>query len=101
MSKARMASEDRIRLTGSFDGSRAMEVAAEVRLRPDRRVLLDFSDVGGFEPFGIDVLLRELPTRPEARVRYCGVPPCLADAMRERGIVVIPPGKAPRWAPWR
>lgn len=96
-----MASEEEIRPTGTFDGSRAMEVAVLVRDRPDRRLLLDFSDVRGFEPFGVEVLLRELP-RPaqDARIRCSGVPPCLADAMRELGIVVAPTEKAPRWAPW-
>ncbi len=93
--------ERRIRLAGVLDGSRAMEVAHRLRDQGDAALTLDFSAVQGFDAFGIDVLLRELsaPRRGTARVRCCGVPPCLAELMRQAGIPVVPSPRHPRWEP--
>jgi hypothetical protein len=33
-------------------------------------------------------------------VRCCGLPPCVADQVREIGIGVGPAPRHPRWAPW-
>ncbi|MFQ5828941.1 MAG: STAS domain-containing protein [Candidatus Methylomirabilia bacterium] len=90
MSKHIVFSEGRIRLCGILDGSLAMEVVNRLRDQGNREIVLDFSEVEGFEAFGVEVLLRQLrdPGRPGSRVRCCGLPPCLAERVREAGIAV-------------
>ncbi len=92
----------RIHLCGVFDGSRAMELAHWLRRAHAAEIVVDFSDVEGFEPFGVDVLLRELATlsAPGATVRFCGVPPCVTERLDEIGVAVSSSVRHPRWAPW-
>ncbi len=94
--------EIRLCLSGRLDGSRAMELTNSLRGQLTEEVLLDLSQAEGFEPFGVDVLLRELAGRRGAgpRVRCAGVPPCVAERMGEAGIAVEPSSRHPRWAPW-
>ncbi|MFQ5945574.1 MAG: STAS domain-containing protein [Anaerolineae bacterium] len=96
-----VSTEGRIRLSGILDGSRAMEVVNRLRGQRDEEILLDFSEVEGFEAFGVEVLVRELggPRQADTRVRCCGVPPCLAERIHEAGIAVAPVPRHPRWAP--
>ena len=92
----------RIHLSGVFDGSRAMELANWLRRERAAEISVDFSDVDSFEPFGVDVLLKELASlsAPGATVRCCGVPPCVTDRLDEIGIAVSSSVRHPRWAPW-
>ena len=92
----------RIHLSGVFDGSRAMQLAAYLRREPAAEIVVDFSDVERFEAFGVDVLLRELTGlgRAGAAVRCCGVPPCVTERLDEIRIAVSSPLRDPRWAPW-
>ena len=93
----------RIHPTGVFDGSRAMQIVNILRRQHAAEIIVDFSDVEGFEPFGVDVLLRELAARsaPGATtVRFCGVPPCVTDRLDEIGVAVSSSVRHPRWAPW-
>ncbi|MBI4269794.1 MAG: STAS domain-containing protein [Candidatus Rokubacteria bacterium] len=92
----------RIHPTGVFDGSRAMQIINILRRQHAAEVVVDFSDVEGFEPFGVDVLLRELASRsaPGATIRCCGVPPCVTDCLDEIGVAVSSSVRHPRWAPW-
>lgn len=92
----------RIILSGVLDGSRAMEIAHLLRSQGVAPTAVDFTDVERFEPFGVDVLLRELAAfrHAEAGVRCCGLPPCVAEQMGEIGIAVDPATRHPRWAPW-
>ncbi|OGL09485.1 MAG: hypothetical protein A3I14_17690 [Candidatus Rokubacteria bacterium RIFCSPLOWO2_02_FULL_73_56] len=92
----------RIHLSGVFDGSRAMQLVNYLRREQAAEVVVDFSDVEGFESFGVDVLLRELATLERARVtvRCCGVPPCVTEHLDEVGVAVSSSVRHPRWAPW-
>ncbi|OGL01642.1 MAG: hypothetical protein A3D33_11920 [Candidatus Rokubacteria bacterium RIFCSPHIGHO2_02_FULL_73_26] len=85
-----------------FDGSRAMQLVNYLRREQAAEVVVDFSDVEGFESFGVDVLLRELATLERARVtvRCCGVPPCVTEHLDEVGVAVSSSVRHPRWAPW-
>lgn len=92
----------RIHLSGVFDGSRAMQLALWLHREHAAEIVVDFADVESFEPFGIDVLLRELATQGAAgaTVRFCGVPPCVTERLDEVGVAVSSSVRHPRWAPW-
>jgi len=92
----------RIHPTGVFDGSSAMQILDILRRQRAADVVVDFSDVDGFEPFGVDVLLGGLAPRgaPGTTVCFCGVPPCVTDRLDEIGVAVSSSVRHPRWAPW-
>lgn len=93
--------ESEVRLSGIFDGSRAMEVVNHLRCQPAAGVILDFSDVESFEDFGVEVLVRHLaePGGAQGRVRCRGLPPCVAARLEEAGVARAPTARRPRWAP--
>src|SRR3972149_5430398 len=62
----------RIHLSGVFDGSRAMQLVNYLRREQAAEVVVDFSDVEGFESFGVDVLLRGLAPVERARATLRG-----------------------------
>jgi len=92
----------RIHLSGVFDGSRAMELANWLRHEGAAEISVDFSDVDRFEAFGVEVLSRELAGLhgAGAKVRCCGIPPCVTDRLDALGIAALPSPRHPRWAPW-
>lgn len=94
--------ELRVRLGGVFDGSRAMELLTLLDRCGTGEVVLDFSGIRLFEPFGVEVLLKRLSGRDMGRasIRCFGLPPCVAERLREREIVVAGFSGRPRWAPW-
>lgn len=94
--------ELRIRLAGVLDGSRAMELLHVLDRGAAGEVVLDFSGIRRFEPFGVEILVRGLGAlyRGGARIRCFGSPPSLAERLREVGIVVAGFLGRPRWVPW-
>ena len=92
----------RIHLSGVFDGSRAMQLVNWLHREHAGEVVVDFSDVERFEPFGVEVLLRELAGLRGAAttVRCCGIPPCVTERLDEIGVVVSSSLRRLRWAPW-
>jgi len=90
-----------IRPSGILDGSRAMEIARLLHDQCGGEVVLDFSAVEGFEPFGVEVLALQLAGagRRGGRISCRGLPPCVAERMREIGVAVAPAPRHPRWAP--
>lgn len=92
MPKCSSSSRVRIRLSGVLDGSRAMEIAHLLRGQRGGEVVLDFSAVEAFEPFGVEVLARQLEGagRRGDQIRCRGLPPCVAERMREIGVAVTP-----------
>lgn len=92
----------RIHVSGLFDGSRAMHLANWLRREHAAEIVVDFSDIEGFEAFGVEVLLREMAwlRRAGITVCCCGVPPCVADRLDEVGVGVSASSRHPRWAPW-
>lgn len=94
--------EMRICVNGVFDGSRAMELLNLLDGCARGEVILDFSRVRRFEPFGVEVLVKRLggPDTGRASILCFGVPPCVAERLREREIVVAGFLGRPRWAPW-
>ena len=74
----------RIRSSRVLDGSRAMELLTVLSRFEGGEIILDFSGVRRFEPFGVDVLLSGL-SRIQARglrIRCSGLPACLAERFR-------------------
>lgn len=94
--------ELRIRVGGVLDGSRAMELLTLLDRCGTGEVVLDFSGFREFEPFGVEVLVRGLGAlhTGRARIRCLGLPPCVAERLREQEIAVIGFLGRPRWAPW-
>ncbi len=94
--------ELRIRLGGVLDGSRAMELLHVLDRGATGEVVLDFSGIRQFEPFGVEVLVRGLGAlhRGGARIQCFGLPPCVAERLREQEIVVAGFLGRPRWVPW-
>jgi anti-anti-sigma regulatory factor len=94
--------EVRVRPSGVLDGARAMELLNELARFRAWDVLVDFSGVRQFEPFGADVLVEGLRGlhKGGTRLRCLGLPPCLAERVREEEIVVGEASGHPRWAPW-
>ena len=82
--------EARIRLGGVFDGSRAMQLLNALGRFKVGQVVVDFSGIQQFEPFGVEVLANGLagPPRGGARVRCLGLPPCVAERLREEEIAM-------------
>lgn len=91
-----------VRLGGVFDGSRAMELLHVLDRCGTGGVIVDFSGIRRFEPFGVEVLVRGLGALHTggARIQCLGLPPCVADRLREQEIVVAEFSGRPRWAPW-
>ena len=91
----------RIHLSGVFDASRAMELANWLRRERATEISVDFSDVDRFEAFGVGVLVRQLAGLhgAGAKVRCCGIPPCVTDRLDALGIAALPSPRHPRWAP--
>jgi anti-anti-sigma regulatory factor len=80
----------RIRSSRVLDGSRAMELLTVLSRFEGGEIILDFSGVRRFEPFGVDVLLRGLSRRQAGgpRIRCSGLPARLARRFREENSVI-------------
>ena len=94
--------ELRVRLGGVLDGSRAMELLQVLDRWATGEVILDFFGIRCFEPFGAEVLIRGLGGLRQggARIRCSGLPPCVAERLKEQEIEVAGFRGRPRWAPW-
>lgn len=94
--------ELRIRVGGVLDGSRAMELLTLLDRCGTGEVVLDFSGIREFEPFEVEVLVRGLGAlhTGRARIRCLGLPPGVAERLREQEIAVAGFLGRPRWAPW-
>ena len=82
------SAERRIRLEGVFDGSRASELLNELERRGSEEIVVDFSGIRRFEPFGIEVFVKGWsgPHGKGARIWWLGRPPGLAECLREEEI---------------
>jgi len=91
----------RVRLGGVLDGSRAMELLNVLDRCGTGEVILDFSGIRHFEPFGVEILVRGLGGLGPggARIQCSGLPPCVAERLREQAIEVAGFLGRPRWAP--
>ena len=81
----------RIRSSRVLDGSKAMLLLTELRRFSSGEIILDFSGVRRFEPFGVEVLLKGL-SEPQAggpRIRCSGLPPSLAERFREEHSLIV------------
>jgi anti-anti-sigma regulatory factor len=79
----------RIRSSRVLDGTQAMQLLTELRRFSGGEILLDFSGVRRFEPFGVEVLLKGLK-RPAAggpRIRCSGLPPWLDKRFRDDSLI--------------
>jgi len=92
----------RIRVGGVLDGSRAMELLNVLDLCRTGEVVLDFSGIRQFEPFGVEVLVKGLENVHSGRARILcfGLPPCVGERLREQEVGVAGLVGRPRWAPW-
>lgn len=80
----------RIRSSRVLDGSNAMLLLTELRRFSSGDIILDFSGVRRFEPFGVEVLLKGLsgPRAGGPRIRCSGLPPSLAERFRDEYLIV-------------
>ena len=93
----------RVRVSGVLDGSRAMQLLSGLDRFRTGAVIVDFSGVRRFEAFGVDLLVKGLGRRPRAggtRIRCTGLPPCVAERLREQEIEIVESLRPPQWAPW-
>jgi len=92
----------RVRVSGVLDGSRAMQLVGGLDRFVTGAVIVDFSGVVQFEAFGVDLLVKELgrPRAGGARIRCTGLPPCVAERLKEQEIEIVESLRSPRWAPW-
>lgn len=92
----------RVRVSGVLDCSRAMQLLNGLDRFRTGAVIVDLSGVRRFEAFGVDLLVKGLG-RPRAggvRIRCTGLPPRMAERLRERAIEIAESPRPPRWAPW-
>ncbi len=80
----------RIRSSRVLDGSQAMRLLTELRRFSGGEIILDFSGVRRFEPFGVEVLLKGLsgPQAGGPRIRCSGLPPGLAERFRAENSLI-------------
>jgi len=80
----------RVRLSGVLDVSGAMQLLNELDRFRTGEVIVDLSAIRDVEPFGAEVLVQELGglDKGGARIRYVGLPPCVAERLREREIEI-------------
>ena len=92
----------RVRLSGVLDASGAMQLLDELDRFRTGEVIVDFSAIRDVEPSGAEVLVQELggPHKGGARIRCVGLPPCVAERLREQEIEIAESPRPARWAPW-
>jgi anti-anti-sigma regulatory factor len=73
-----------------LDGSQAMRLLTELCRFSGGEIILDFSGVHRFEPFGVEVLLKGLsgPQAGGPRIRCSGLPHSLAERFREENCLI-------------
>jgi len=89
-------------VSGVLDGSQAMQLVNGLDRFRTVAVIVDFTGVRQFEAFGVDLLVKMLgrPRPGGAGIRCTGLPPCVAERLREQEIEIVESPRPPRWAPW-
>lgn len=80
----------RVRLRGVLGVSGAMQLLNELDRFRTGEVIVDFSAIRDVGPFGAEVLVQGLggPHKGGARIRCVGLPPCVAERLREQEIEI-------------
>ena len=90
----------RARSSGVLDVSGAVQLLNELDRFRTGEVIVDFSAIRDVGPFAAEVLVQELggPPRGGARIRWVGLPPRIAERLREQEIEIAESPCRPRWA---